>query len=249
MFYFLAPIPPKVPHVVWPRVLELLGGTLRSAVRQTGRDFRVLVSGQDYPDIAEMHDLKVEFVEAEMPRPRDASQDADDLERKVAFLRSQAEAGAASAHMVVRLGDRVNRALVTNIAVQPEAPGYLVSSGYVWNYGTAEVAPSERMFKGPLHERTSTGVIVSGRAPADGEDSEEGDGFAEIALRGAMLTVNQGLSAAGPQRSKVLDRYLGRLRRRRVTVTQDLRDEFALEGEFKREMPTWIRPLLYLRDA
>jgi len=250
LLFFLMPLPPRAPGLNWQRVLELAGGSLRSALNQTDPDLRVLVCGQDYPDLPEMQDLRVDFIEAPGPRTADGGTPAADLEQKADLLQAEAARGGATAIMIVRTGDRVSRRLARFFREQPHPVGYLITHGFVWNYEAGEIAPSEAMFREPFYKRTGTGALVAMRAESEAaEDPAAGAetaAFAELPFPGAILTVNQGVSAPAP--SRMLARYHRRLRRRRITVTAGLRDEFALEGRFRPEPAPLERRALWLRD-
>jgi hypothetical protein len=136
-FVFAIPLKPKAVASKWEAVSRYLGQTLRSVFASAEENFLVVICGHERPDIAEMNDQRVIFLEAPFPHQSNVKSGVADKARKLRhigiFLRSS---GYGQFYlMFLDADDLVHRELVSFVLTTDNRRGYLLGNGY--QYDTA----------------------------------------------------------------------------------------------------------------
>lgn len=169
-------IPVRNPHGVanWPKVMDLMSATVRSLYAQDGPRPTVVLGvspGTDLPELPK--DVVVAHVDlplrdlpvGEGPARWDAIQ-ADKGLRLAHALNAVKPQGHV---MVVDYDDLVSVRLARHVGDHPDAPGWFVDSGYLWDGG-----PIASVVRTDFNEACGTSTLIRAdllKVPADPSDS------------------------------------------------------------------------------
>lgn len=137
-FYFGIPLRSRACAMNWEQVCSNFALTLDSLARQTRRDFRVLVSCHDIPDV-DTRGLNIRFLKAGFPPPFDDNgQPGNDKHKKKHRLGLELgkEMGEDVYFMPLDADDLVHPALVETVLEDDNRTGYLIERGLMFNATT-----------------------------------------------------------------------------------------------------------------
>lgn len=170
-------IPVRDPRGVddWSTVKALMTVTLHSLFAQRGPRPRVVIGASPGTDLPDLPD-GVEVAEVDLPyRPLPAGEGPERwnaiLVDKGLRLAHALAAGQPKGHvMVVDYDDLVSSRLTEVVAARPEAPGWFVDAGYLWDGGpVASVLPTG------FNDLCGTSLLIRAdllRIPADPSDPQ-----------------------------------------------------------------------------
>jgi len=126
----------------WDRVQELLGHTLRSLLNQSDGRFSVVICGHEKPDLDEMRDHRVLFVECNQKPP---AMDPNNFRRDKMYKRRMAgtlvrEMGGGYVFLL-DADDLVHKDFVSTVLQDDNRCGYMIANGYALDYGNRRLAP------------------------------------------------------------------------------------------------------------
>jgi hypothetical protein len=127
--------------VDWGRTQELLGHTLRSLLNQSDPRFSVVICGHERPELAELADPRVRFVEADGSPPRDSSGFRGDKMRKRRMIGSILRQRGGGYFFPLDADDLVHRDVVAHALRDDNRRGYLIETGYTLDYANRNLAP------------------------------------------------------------------------------------------------------------
>jgi len=140
-FVFAIPLKPKAMANKWEAVSQYLGQTLRSVFASAEKEFLVVICGHERPDIAEMNDRRVVFLEAPFPPRANVKSGVGDKARKLrhigTFLRMRRYARFYL--MFLDADDLVHRDLVSYTMRSDNRRGYVLGSGYQYDTATGQL--------------------------------------------------------------------------------------------------------------
>ena len=270
MFYFVIPLTGRTEQVDWDTVSSLLAGTLRSILGQTHKEFRVVICSQDRPDIPELDDERVAFLQGQMdyPSPDRESERADKGEKVQQVLNHAVKEGAT---IICRMDadDRISSRLVEYVIERPQPLGHLISKGYVWDYRNAWLCPSSKALKAPFHKRCGSCSVFDFRqnplevkrediagfirgfgshARYQEKAKELGLSWAEVDFPAAIYLLDHGAGLAYRYgwTGKAKDTRHRRIKAHRIEPSRDDLKEFAIEHPIT-PPPRGFLPRLLLR--
>lgn len=132
-FCFCIPFKSKQRSRDWNATQSLLGHTLRSILRQTDPNFRVVIAGHDRPDIPELEDARVEFIAAQIPLPKNGEEGKKDQIAKMHIAAGYASRYGSTYIMVVDSDDLIDKRIVEFVRRDRHPVGYMVRAGYVYD--------------------------------------------------------------------------------------------------------------------
>ena len=166
MITFLVPIrhPGSVPN--WSLVRDLVATTLRSIAAQDHPDWACYVALEAGAEIDSPPEgvrvARTRIPDPHLPREmaaRAAAVRRDKGARLVAALSAAVEDGRAAGHvMICDYDDLVSRRLADHAAARPEADGWTVERGHLWDGGRWTL-----LFPGVFHQLCGTSLIVHAR--------------------------------------------------------------------------------------
>ena len=127
--------------VDWGRTQELLGHTLRSLLNQSDPRFSVVICGHERPELAELADPRVRFVEADGSPPQDSSGFRGDKMRKRRLIGSILRQRGGGYFFPLDADDLVHRDVVAHALQDDNRRGYLIETGYTLDYANRNLAP------------------------------------------------------------------------------------------------------------
>ncbi len=132
MLTFIVPLKSRAVSSNWQKVQQLFERTLGSICNQTHADFQVIVVGHEKPDCARLQQPQVRWLAATFPPPTstDTTQTMSDKWRKVGLGLIAANAGQDSFYMIVDADDLISCRLAATTATDPDAPGWIIRTGY-----------------------------------------------------------------------------------------------------------------------
>ncbi|WP_457807663.1 hypothetical protein [Kushneria sp. EE4] len=137
-FYFGIPLRARACAMNWAQVCSNLARTLDSLARQSRRDFRVLVSCHDIPDV-DTRGLDIEFLTVDFPPPFDDSgRPGNDKHKKKhqLGLALGREVTDDVYYMALDADDLIHPALVETVLEDDNQRGYLIERGLMFNAAT-----------------------------------------------------------------------------------------------------------------
>ncbi|MCM3439695.1 hypothetical protein [Metabacillus halosaccharovorans] len=124
----------------WGRVQENLAKTLRSILKNTDQNFRVIIAGHKKPDIAELNHDRVKWIRVKFPPPKNSKGFYFDKIRKRlvigAFLR---KIGFSGYFMPVDADDWIHYRFVEYIRSCPVTDAFVFNRGYMVNLAKKEI--------------------------------------------------------------------------------------------------------------
>ena len=127
----------------WPHHLRLLSQTLSSVMRQTDPRFRIIMCGNEVPDVPEIADPRVEFIARPRPltgRPKVDRLFADLRARTMTIGRRLRHAGGGY-FMTLDCDDLVHRDVVKTVLESRHPNGFVFGTGYVHDWINRLIAP------------------------------------------------------------------------------------------------------------
>jgi hypothetical protein len=157
---FCIPILPKSNAKDWGRVCELLSQTLASLEAQTRGEFRVLIATHDPDDLPPTGNLDVRLLKATW-EVGDASAEKlrDKRRKKVLLFRELRELGGGYA-MQLDADDLVSRRLVEYVLDTGDPHGYIIKTGYAYDWADRRLAPIPGVFSKPFDSVCGSCLIV-----------------------------------------------------------------------------------------
>lgn len=130
-FYFCIPLRSRASTKDWPRIVRLLGDTLRSVFAQTDKRFEVILACQDVPDLPELADPRVTVLTTEAPTPTTFEEGMRDKGRKKRMMGVEVGRRGGGYIMLVDADDLVSNRLVEHVLKDDNRRGYLIRDGYM----------------------------------------------------------------------------------------------------------------------
>lgn len=127
-FSYCIPLRPRNTAANWSRVEQLLGAAIATAL--AGDDIRIVVAGTDEPDIAQLSDPRVTFVQTAAM----ADQMADKQNKKQVALYTAAAAVGPGLYMYLDADDHVHRDLPRYVR-GVDGAGVVITKGYEFHVG------------------------------------------------------------------------------------------------------------------
>lgn len=161
LVYFAIPVAARQEDAQWHRLSELLRLTLGSIFNQTSGRYKVLVCGQDKPEVlSDPAFAAVEFVQADFPAPktdkakrRDKRQKRWEIARRVRML-------GGGYFMYMDADDLVHRDFVEYVTTHHNKVGYLIAKGYALDYANRLVAPIPGTFNKNFNQVCGSSGVV-----------------------------------------------------------------------------------------
>ncbi len=135
MLVFIIPIKSAQISKSWDSVCQLLERTVRSIFNQTDSNFKVIIVCNEKPKIHFEHP-SLHFVEINSPVPKTAQDRQDDRAKKAIAGLRYARQFSPNHVMFVDSDDCVSRRIVAFANQHPDADGWYVNSGYVYQEGS-----------------------------------------------------------------------------------------------------------------
>lgn len=132
-FFFCIPFKPKARSSDWQLTENLLSETLRSIFFQKDSDFEVLIAGHDRPNIPELSDPRVTFIQVDLPVPASGEEGKGDQVRKMHILGAIVGGKGGGYLMTVDSDDLVDRRIVEYVRKDKHKVGYMVRAGYIYD--------------------------------------------------------------------------------------------------------------------
>jgi hypothetical protein len=150
MFSFGIPLKSQSVATDWSLVVRLLENTLRSIFNQTVQDFRVVVACHEVPQTSFNGDPRLEFVTIDFPRPLYLAERVIDKHRKRETALSRLRCSDDAYYMLLDSDDLVSSRLVEFVERDKARHGYLVKSGYEWDFSAnvVRLAPAFHRLSG-----------------------------------------------------------------------------------------------------
>jgi hypothetical protein len=139
--FFSIPLMGRRNEQGWKVACSTLANTLNSIRRQTDPEFEVVITGHERPDIDEMDDRRITFIEAGFQKPTDPSRYSQDKYKKRATNILHIKKQGAGYVMMLDADDLVSRNLVRYIREQDAPYGYTLRKGYALDYSSGVIAP------------------------------------------------------------------------------------------------------------
>jgi FkbM family methyltransferase len=126
----------------WKRTQELLGHTLRSVLNQSDPRFGVAICGHERPDLPELADPRVQFVESDQAPPNGTLVGfRGDKMRKRRIIGAMLRARGGGYFFPLDADDLVHRDVVAYVRADDNRRGYLIEKGFALDYNNRVLAP------------------------------------------------------------------------------------------------------------
>jgi hypothetical protein len=125
----------------WARTQELLQHTLRSLLHQSDPRFLIAIGGHEKPDLPELQDSRVQFITCDAPPPEKPSGFRRDKRRKRRLVGNVLRSHGGGYFFPLDADDLVHCDLVAHVLLDNNQRGYLIESGYAFDYNNGRVAP------------------------------------------------------------------------------------------------------------
>jgi hypothetical protein len=140
-FFFCIPLLPKSNAGDWGRVCKVFNQTLRSLHNQTNRSFQVLLAAQDMPEVSPDLDLDIIHLAPSWTVENAANAKLRDKRwKRTLLLRAVRERGGGYV-MMLDADDLVSNRLVDHVLKDGDPNGYLVETGYAYDWKANLIAP------------------------------------------------------------------------------------------------------------
>jgi len=127
----------------WPHHLRLLSQTLSSVMRQTDQRFRIIMCGNEVPDLPEIADPRVEFISR--PRPLTGTPTVGrlfaDLRARTMTIGRRLRSAGGGYFMTLDCDDLVHRDVVKTVLESRHPNGFIFGTGYVHDWINGLIAP------------------------------------------------------------------------------------------------------------
>jgi hypothetical protein len=254
--YLAIPLSAKKDREQWARVSELLALTIGSLQNQSSGNFVALVCGHDAPPCLAKSDLRgVEFLPVDFARPKSALEGRRDKNRKRRAIAVEVRRRGGGYFMYLDADDLLHRDVVRTVSEDDNGVGYLITRGYVLDYGNKRLAAVPGVWQKRFDEVCgSSGIIFYGRKdlPSAGYPEEvdqnllfskirnhtefaaavirNGRKLAPLEFPAAIYSVNNSINISNTlvrseQRQKQL---IDKIAERRITELDPIRRDFAL---------------------
>lgn len=256
--FFAIPLVGRKDEAQWARVNELLALTIGSISNQTSGNFTALVCGHDVPDCLTNRDLvNVEFLPADFARPQTIAEGRQDKNRKRRAIAVEVRRRGGGYFMYLDADDLIHRDLVRTISDDDNGIGYLITRGYVLDYGNRRMAPIPGAWDKRFDEVCgSSGVVLYEKRdlPREGYPGEidrsllyfrirnhtefrssevrSGKNMTSIDFPAAVYCINNSINISSTLvRTEQRERQLiDKIAERRITNLDAIRRDFALGG-------------------
>ena len=138
-FFFSIPLRPRLAPSAWATTERLLGETLRSVFAQDDPHFGVIIAGHDRPDVPELADPRVTFLQAELDRPTTSRQKQVDKLHKRRIIAAEIGRRGGGYIMFVDSDDLIDHRIVSFVRRDLNPVGYMVRGGYVLDDATGRI--------------------------------------------------------------------------------------------------------------
>ncbi|MBU8879962.1 hypothetical protein BGM26_13335 [Bacillus sp. FJAT-29790] len=132
----------------WKKVQNNLALTLRSLLKNTDRNFRIIIAGHEKPNIEELNDERVTWLSVKFPPPSNSKKATNDKlhKRKVigAFLR---KSGFSGYFMPLDADDWIHFRFVEYIRSLPISKAFILNKGFMVNVSQNEVWIQDQFYK------------------------------------------------------------------------------------------------------
>jgi hypothetical protein len=255
--FFSIPLAGRRDDQGWKTTCSMLANTLNSIYRQTDLNFEIIISGHERPDISQLNDQRIIFIESTFKKPTDPSEYMRDKYRKKVSNILQVKERGGGYTIIFDADDLASKNLVKYIRGEDAPYGYIFQKGYVLDYSSGLIASIPGAWKSNF-DKVCGSCAALYLTPADiGSNTrdmresyygrlrghskwEETAAFAGRPLHSVpfpaviyVLNTSQNSSSVGrPGREQAIT---ARIRKHRVTVTSDMIDEFSLASVLPQE--------------
>jgi FkbM family methyltransferase len=177
-FFFCIPLMPKANASDWGQVSKVFNQTLRSLDNQTNKSFQILLAAQDKPELAP--DLSLDIIHLEASWTVGSDQKAklrDKRWKRNLLLRTVRERGGGYV-MMLDADDLVSNRLVDYVLTDRHPNGYIVESGYAYDWKANLIAPIPGVW-GKGFDNVCGSCSIINFAPDDLPSSQGGDETAD----------------------------------------------------------------------
>lgn len=149
--FFSIPLAPKTNEEAWAGISSKVSDTLCSVLAQTDPNIEVVISGHEKPDIPEMLDARVTFIECTFPKPQAHEETMRDKSRKKKSNIREIKARGGGYVMMLDADDLVHKGLAEHFREAGAPHGYIIEQGYMEDTATGVLAPLPGARPGPFH--------------------------------------------------------------------------------------------------
>lgn len=139
--YFGMPLRSSVTANNWARVCTLLRDCLRSVAAQTEPDIRMLVACHERPELDGFNDPRLDFLDADNPRPTDVPSQMHDKGAKIRRVAEEICRRGGGYFVLMDADDLVSNRLAAHIRADDNQRGYVMETGYILNVARRKFEP------------------------------------------------------------------------------------------------------------
>lgn len=148
--FFSIPFASKTDDGMWELSVEILRLSLGSILNQRDGDFTVLLCCHDRPNIPELNDPRVEFIESTSPRIASIEEGIADKGRKRKQMFHEIGRRGGGYDVMIDADDFVSSRLVGHIRHIAAPHGYIFRTGYALDFESGNVAPIPGIWSKPF---------------------------------------------------------------------------------------------------
>ena len=160
----------------WGRTQELLGHTLRSLLNQSDPRFSVVICGHERPNLPELSDSRVRFIECDQDPPKRSSDFRGDKMRKRRLIGATLRGRGGGYFFPLDADDLVHRDVVAHVRADDNRKGYLIEKGYALDYRNRVLAPIPGAWSVSFDRGCGSSAAIwfeTEELPVDGENDPE----------------------------------------------------------------------------
>lgn len=160
----------------WARTTELLGHTLDSLLEQSDPRFEVIICGHEKPELAAMSDPRVRFIVSDIKPPTDPRKYRTDKMRKRRLIGVALREMGGGYFFPLDADDLVHTDFVKHVRETDNRRGYVVMSGYAFDYSNRRLAPIPGVWGTDYNRVCGSSALIyfePDDLPVDGENEED----------------------------------------------------------------------------
>lgn len=132
MIYFGIPLRSKTSSNNWDKVCILFNRTLWSVYNQTNPNFKIIVACHEKPKLDKNYDDRVEFIQVDIPFPKDLNEQMCDKGYKVHKIAKRIREYGGGFTMIVDADDLISNKIVEFVLNnKTNLYGWYIKSGYI----------------------------------------------------------------------------------------------------------------------
>lgn len=246
---FCIPVLPKARAKDWDRVCLLFRQSLDSLERQTNPNLRVLVASHEPDELPRNDNLDMRFLEATWEVDDSTGQKLRDKRRKKALLYRELRGLGGGFAMQLDADDLVSRRLVEYVLDTDDPNGYVIKSGYAFDWTARRLAPIPGVFSRSFDSVCGSCLMVRWRPedlPVKGDKEERlfdrlkqhaqyqtvmeeaGRPLHEIPFPAAVYVMNHDNNLHFTIATDRVTRIPRQVKKNEIALTPELEEEFTL---------------------